>query len=164
MALRSGYGTGVYTSGKYGLPEVYEGASAVSITTVVSQADGQRIALGATAVEDAVSHVVSAQRIQNGAVAASISASATASGYIALAGAAAATIDTSVALYWNRVRPFSVAETAQSDNVIDARYKWLDTSIPSTSWSSQSIDAVIWADSSAGSVSWTDADYREGAA
>lgn len=144
MALRTGYGTGVFTSGKYGLPEAYEGASAVSITTVVSQADGQRIALGATAVEDAVSHVISAQRIQNGSVAASISASTTAAGYTALAGAAAATIDISVALYWNRVRPFSAADTSQSDNVIDARYKWLDTSVAS--------------------VTWVDADYREGAA
>lgn len=144
MALRTGYGTGVYTSGKYGLPEAYEGASAVSITAVVSQADGQRIALGASAVENAVSHVVSGQRIQSGSVSAQISVTPSATGYTALAGAAVATIETSVALYWNRVRPFAAADTSQSDNVIDARYKWLDTSVAS--------------------VTWVDADYREGAA
>ena len=144
MALRTGYGTGVFTSGKYGLPEAYEGASAVSITAVVSQADGQRIALGAVAVEDAVSHVVNGQRIQNGSVAASISTSATAAGYTALAGAVSDTITASVGLYWNRVRPFAAAVAAESDNVIDARYKWIDTSVAP--------------------VTWTDADYREGAA
>ena len=144
MALRTGYGTGVYTSGKYGLPEAYEGASATSITVVVSQADGQRIALGAVAVEDAVSHVVTGQRVQSASVSASISATSTAAGFTAVAAAASTNIEASVALYWNRVRPFAAADVTQSDNVIDARYKWIDTSIAS--------------------VNWVDADYREGAA
>jgi hypothetical protein len=144
MALRTGYGTGVYTSGKYGVPEAYEGASASSITLVVSEADGQRIALGAASVEDAVSHVVTGQRVQSASVSASISASATAAGFTAVAASAATTIETSVALYWNRVRPFSASDASQSDNVINARYKWINTSVAP--------------------VTWTDADYREGAA
>jgi len=144
MALRTGCGTGVFSSSKYGLPEVYEGAAAVSVTTSVTQADGQRVALGAIAVEDAVSHVVSAQRVQSGSASASITATSTAVGFTALAGAASASIDTSVDLYWNRVRPFSATVGGTASNVIYARYKWIDTSVAS--------------------VTWTDADYREGAA
>lgn len=144
MALRTGYGTGVFGSSKYGVPEIYDGAAATSITSIVTDANGQRIALGATTVETAVSNVVVAQRIQSGSVSASISATASADGYTALVGSVSDTIETSVALYWNRVRPFSASDTTQSDNVIDARYKWIDTTVAP--------------------VTWTDADYREGAA
>lgn len=144
MALRTGYGTGVFNSGKYGLPEAYEGASAVSITTVVSQADAQRVALGATAVEAAVSPVVVGVRVQNGEASDAIVTTTSATGFTAVAGAATSTSNVSVALYWNRVRPFAAQDNVAIGANVNSRYKWLDIAPPTTTW--------------------TSADYREGAA
>ena len=143
MALRTGYGTALYGSSKYGLPEVYEGqvsdSSAVSVT-----ASGERIALGATAVETAVSHVVAGVRVQSGAVADTITTTTTATGFSAIAGAVSDTSTVSVALYWNRVRPFSAQDNVAIGANVNSRYKWIDIAPPTTTW--------------------TAADYREGAA
>ena len=143
MALRTGYGTGVYTVGKYGLPQVYEGAAATTITTT-TVSSAQRIGIGAVIDTSTSGVVVTAQRIQNGIVADNITTTATAIGYTALAGAATVNVTSSVSLYWNRVRPFSAADTVSVVMTPISRYKWIDTSTAS--------------------VTWADADYREGAA
>lgn len=143
MSLRTGYGTATYGSSKYGLPEVYEGqvsdSSAVSVTVA-----GERIALGAAAVETAVSHVVAGVRVQNGAVADEITTTSAAAGFTAVAGAATSTSAVSVALYWNRVRPFSAQDNVAIGANVNSRYKWIDIAPPTTTWAA--------------------ADYREGAA
>lgn len=143
MALRTGYGTGLYSASKYGLPEVYEGAVSDSVAATAAAA-GQRIALAASAIESAVSHVVAGVRVQNGIVADNASAAATAAGYTTVVGAVSDTSTLAVALYWNRVRPFAAADTSTVGASVNSRYKWVDISPPTTTW--------------------TASDYREGAA
>lgn len=143
MTLRTGYGTATFGSSKYGLPEVYEGAVADSVAFSVTAA-GQRIALAASAVESAVSHVVAGVRVQNGIVSDALSTTAVAAGYTTIAGAVSDTSTLSVALYWNRVRPFAAADTSTVGATINSRYKWIDIAPPTTTWAP--------------------ADYREGAA
>jgi hypothetical protein len=135
MALRTGYGTGAYTVGKYGLPQVYIGASAVSVTSVVSQADSERVRLAAAAAGPASSVTVSAQRIQKSAIADSSASTATAAGYTALAGAVADTVTASVSISYVRIRPFSAADSmASTVTQRDARYKWIPITSPSDTW------------------------------
>ena len=124
MAFRTGYGVGLYSADAFGIDS--------------------KLVLGAASGSAAGAATTTAVRIVDASVSASSAASGAAIGYTAYAGAVSAAATSSVALYWNRVRPFSAADTSQSDNVIDARYKWLDTSVAS--------------------VTWVDADYREGAA
>lgn len=135
MALRTGYGTGTYNAGKYGVPQLYLGASAVSVTSVVSQADSERIRLAAAAAGPAASVTVTAQRIQPGAIADTSTASATASGYTALAGAVADSVAATVSINYVRIMPFSAADSMVS-NVAqrDARYKWIPITNPSDTW------------------------------
>ena len=143
MTLRTGYGTATFGSSKYGLPEVYEGQVSDSIAASVTAA-GERIALGAAAVETAVSHVVSGVRVQSGEVSDAIVTTTSAAGFTAVAGAATSTSSVSVDLYWNRVRPFSAQDSVAIGANVNSRYKWLDIAPPTTTW--------------------TSADYREGAA
>lgn len=143
MTLRTGYGTATFGSSKYGLPEVYEGAVSDSVAASAAAA-GQRIALAASAIEAAVSHVVAGVRVQNGAVADALSTTVAASGYTSVAGKVEDTSTLSVALYWNRVRPFAAADTSSIGANINSRYKWVDIAPPTTTWAL--------------------ADYREGAA
>lgn len=143
MSLRTGYGTATFGSSKYGLPEVYEGQVSDSIAASVTVA-GERIALGATAVEAAVSPVVAGVRVQSGEVSDAIVTTASATGFTALAGAAISTSNVSVDLYWNRVRPFAAQDNVVIGASVNSRYKWLDIASPTTTW--------------------VTADYREGAA
>lgn len=143
MSLRTGYGTATFGSSKYGLPEVYEGQVSDSIAASVTVA-GERIALGATAVDLAVSPVVVGVRVQNSGVSDAIVTTTSAAGFTALAGAATSTSNVSVTLYWNRVRRFAAQDNVAIGANINSRYKWLDIAPPTTTW--------------------TSADYREGAA
>jgi hypothetical protein len=124
MAFRTGYGVGLYSADAFGIDS--------------------KLVLGAASGSAAGAATTTAVRIVDVSASGSAVGSGAAAGYTAYAGAASAAGTSSVALYWNRVRPFAAADTSQSDNVIDARYKWLDTSVAS--------------------VTWVDADYREGAA
>lgn len=124
MAFRTGYGVGLYSADAYGIDS--------------------KLVLGASSGSAAGAATASALRVVSAQASASSAGSGTGSGYTAIAAASAGSATTSVALYWNRVRPFSATNSGNSDNVIDARYKWIDTSVAS--------------------VTWTDADYREGAA
>lgn len=124
MAFRTGYGVGLYSADAFGIDS--------------------KLVLGAASGSAAGAATTAAVRVVDVSASGSAVGAGAAAGYTAYAGAASAAATSSVALYWNRVRPFSAADTSQSDNVIDARYKWLDTSVAS--------------------VTWVDADYREGAA
>ena len=143
MSLRTGYGTATFGSSKYGLPEVYDGQVSDSIAASAS-VSAQRIALGATAVETAVSHVVVGVRVQNGSASDASNVSVVAAGFTAIAGAATSTSSVSVAIYWNRVRPFAAQDTIGIGANVNSRYKWIDIVPPTTTWVA--------------------ADYREGAA
>lgn len=124
MAFRTGYGVGLYSADQYGIDS--------------------KLVLGASSGSAAGAATASGERVVSFSASASSAGAGTALGYTAYAGAASTSATSSVALYWNRVRPFAAADVTRSDNVIDARYKWIDTSIAS--------------------VNWVDADYREGAA
>lgn len=124
MAFRTGYGVGLYSADQYGIDS--------------------KLVLGASSGSAAGAATASCVRLVSFSASASSAGAGTAIGYTAYAGAASTSATSSVALYWNRVRPFAAADASESDNVIDARYKWIDTSIAS--------------------VNWVDADYREGAA
>tara|TARA_R110000803_G_scaffold137369_1_gene204328 strand:- start:455 stop:886 length:432 start_codon:yes stop_codon:yes gene_type:complete len=133
MTLRTGYGTGLFSAAKYGLPQVYEGAVSAVITCGTT-ASAQRIKIGA--VSDAISSTTSVTgvRIQNGAVSDTITSSVSAAGYTTIVGAVSDTITSDVDLYWNRVRPFKVEDNVRVGVSVNARYKWLDASEPTTSW------------------------------
>ena len=124
MAFRTGYGVGLYSADAYGIDS----------TLVLGAASGSATSAATATCERIIAFSASASATSSG----------TASGYTAIAGASAGSSTLSVSLYWNRVRPFSAAPAGQADNVVDARYKWIDTSTAS--------------------VTWADADYREGAA
>ena len=124
MAFRTGYGVGLYSADQYGIDS--------------------KLVLGASSGSAAGAATANGVRVVSSSASASSAGAGTALGYTAYAGAASTSATSSVALYWNRVRPFAAADASESDNVIDARYKWIDTSIAS--------------------VNWVDADYREGAA
>lgn len=124
MAFRTGYGVGLYNADAYGLDS--------------------KLVLGASSGSAAGTAAANAVRVVFASAATSATSSATGSGYTAIAGAASGSASATVSIYWNRVRPFSAASDGESNNIIDARYKWLDTTIAP--------------------VNWVDADYREGVA
>lgn len=133
MTLRTGYGTGLFTAGKYGLPQVFEGAVSASISAGVT-ADAERIKIGSVSDAIAVTTSATAIRIQNGVVSDSISASVVVAGYTTIVGAVDDRITSDFDLYWNRVRPFAVNDHAKVGVSVNARYKWLDASDPTTTW------------------------------
>jgi hypothetical protein len=133
MALRTGYGTGTFTAGKFGLPQVYEGAVSDTISSSVA-ASAERIKIGVVSATTSTTASVIGVRIQSGAVSDVITLSASAAGYTTIVGSVADTITCDVDLYWNRVRPFKVEDSTRVGLSVNARYKWLDTSEPSTSW------------------------------
>ena len=133
MALRTGYGTGSFTAGKYGLPQVYEGAVSASISSGAS-ASAQRIHIGGLSADISSSATSAAIRIHNGVVADSIAASVSVAGYTTIVGAVSDQITSSTALYWNRVRPFSAQDSAQVGVSVNSRYKWINSPEPATSW------------------------------
>jgi len=133
MALRAGYGTGTFTAGKYGLPQVYEGAVSASITSGASSA-AQRIHIGGVSDSITSSDVSAAIRIRNAAVADSIAAAVAVAGYTTIVGASVATLTSSTALYWNRVRPFEASDNVRVGTSVNSRYKWINSSDPATTW------------------------------
>ena len=139
MALRTGYGTGAYSAGKYGYPEVLLAASAVSVTSVVSQADAERIHLGSASASSASATTTAAQRIQQPTVSDSASISVTANGYFSAVGAATVAITASMTDSYVRIRPFSASESLTSEvSQRDARYKWIPVTQPTDTWTEAS--------------------------
>ena len=61
---RIGYGSGPYGIDQYGYPEIWEDAVAISVTSSITQADGERVRTAAASTSASASTTVSAQRIQ----------------------------------------------------------------------------------------------------
>ncbi len=133
MALRTGYGTGTFTAGKFGLPQVYESSVSASIASSATSA-AQRIHVGSSSASVLASTTTVGVRIQNGAASDSISTSVSGIGYTAIVGAVSDQIATGFDLYWNRVRPFSAQDNVNISVSINSRYKWLDSPDPVTTW------------------------------
>jgi hypothetical protein len=133
MALRTGYGTGTFTAGKFGLPQVYEGAVSDTISSSVT-ASAERIRIGAVSAAISTTASVIGVRMQSGTALDAIASSASAAGYMTITGSASDTITCDVDLYWNRVRPFAAIDNVQFGILVSSRYKWLNAPEPTTTW------------------------------
>ena len=131
---RVGYGTGPYSEARYGYPEIWEGASAVSVTSSVTQADYERIKNAAVADSSAASTAMIGVRVRLGNTADTTSATATAQGFMSIVGAAAGSVTASVAINYVRIRPFSASDNAGSEIGTFARYKWIEQINASETW------------------------------
>ena len=134
MALRTGYGTGSYNVGKYGYPQVYEGASAVSVTSSITQADYERVRLSSADPSATASVSLSFNRVRIAGASDSSAVTMTSDGYLSITGAAAASCAASVAINYVRIRPFSASDTSNSDVGTFARYKWIEQINASETW------------------------------
>ena len=131
---RLGYGTGPYSEARYGYPEIWEGASAVSVTSSVTQADYERIQNSAVADASAASTAMVGVRVRLGDIADTSTATGTAQAFLAIVGAAAAASTSSVAINYVRIRPFAASDTSDTDVGTFARYKWIEQINASETW------------------------------
>lgn len=131
---RLGYGTGPYSEARYGYPEIWEGASAVSVTSSVTQADYERIQNSAVADASAASTAMVGVRVRLGDIADTSTATGTAQAFLAIVGTAAAASTSSVAINYVRIRPFAASDTSDTDVGTFARYKWIEQINASETW------------------------------
>ena len=131
---RLGYGTGPYSEARYGYPEIWEGASAVSVTSSVTQADYERIKNAVAADSSAASTSMVGVRVRLGDIADTSTAIATAQGFMSIVGAAAGSATSSVAINYVRIRPFAASDNAGSEVGTFARYKWIEQINASETW------------------------------
>ena len=131
---RLGYGTGPYSEARYGYPEIWEGASAVSVTSSVTQADYERIKNAVAADTPTSSTSMIGVRVRLGDIADTSTAIATAQGFMSIVGAAAGSATSSVAINYVRIRPFAASDNAGSEVGTFARYKWIEQINASETW------------------------------
>lgn len=131
---RVGYGTGPYSEARYGYPEIWEGASAVSVTSSVTQADYERIKNAASTDASAASTSMVGVRVRLGDISDSSVATGSAQAFLAIVGAAATAAASSVAINYVRIRPFAASDTSDTDVGSFARYKWIEQINASETW------------------------------
>jgi len=131
---RLGYGTGPYSEARYGYPEIWEGASAVSVTSSVTQADYERIKNAVVADSSTSSTSMVGVRVRLGDIADTSTATGTAQAFLAIVGEAAGSATSSVAINYVRIRPFAASDNAGSDVGTFARYKWIEQINASETW------------------------------
>lgn len=131
---RLGYGTGPYSEARYGYPEIWEGASAVSVTSSVTQADYERIKNAAVADSSTSSTSMVGVRVRLGDIADTSTATGTAQAFLAIVGAAAGASTASVAINYVRIRPFAASDTSDTEVGTFARYKWIEQINASETW------------------------------
>lgn len=131
---RLGYGTGPYSEARYGYPEIWEGASAVSVTSSVTQADYERIKQAAISDAPASSATIVGQKVRLAGAADTSSATITANAYLAIVGAAADTSTASMSINYVRIKPFAASDNAGSEVGTFARYKWIEQINASETW------------------------------
>ena len=131
---RVGYGTGPYSEARYGYPEIWEGASAVSVTSSVTQADYELIKNAVAADTPTSSTSMIGVRVRLGDIADTSTAIATAQGFMSIVGAAAGSATSSVAINYVRIRPFAASDNAGSEVGTFARYKWIEQINASETW------------------------------
>lgn len=131
---RLGYGTGPYSEARYGYPEIWEGASAVSVTSSVTQADYERIKNAVVDDSSAASTSMVGVRVRLGGIDDSSVATGSAQAFLAIVGAAATAAASSVAINYVRIRPFAASDTSDTDVGSFARYKWIEQINASETW------------------------------
>ena len=131
---RLGYGTGPYSEARYGYPEIWEGASAVSVTSSVTQADYERIKNAVVADSSTSSTSMVGVRVRLGDIADTSTATFSAQAFLAIVGAAAGSATSSVAINYVRIRPFAASDNAGSEVGTFARYKWIEQINASETW------------------------------
>lgn len=136
---RIGYGSGPYGIDQYGYPEIWEDAVAISVTSSITQADGERVRTAAASPSASASVAVSAQRIQQPTVTASCTVTASAQGFMSIVGAASDTCSASVSINYVRIRPFAASDQVLSSITdSDCRYKWIPVTGPTDTWTEAS--------------------------
>lgn len=131
---RLGYGTGPYSEARYGYPEIWEGASAVSVTSSVTQADYERIKNAVVADSPTSSTSMVGVRVRLGDIADTSTATGAAQAFLAIVGAAAGSATSSVAINYVRIRPFAASDTSDTEVGTFARYKWIEQINASETW------------------------------
>ena len=131
---RLGYGTGPYSEARYGYPEIWEGASAVSVTSSVTQADYERIKNAVVADSSTSSTSMVGVRVRLGDIADTSTATFSAQAFLAIVGAAAGSATSSVAINYVRIRPFAASDTSDTEVGTFARYKWIEQINASETW------------------------------
>ena len=131
---RVGYGTGPYSEARYGYPEIWEGASAVSVTSSVTQADYERIKNAVVADSSTSSTSMVGVRVRLGDIADTSTATFSAQAFLAIVGAAAGASTASVAINYVRIRPFAASDTSDTEVGTFARYKWIEQINASETW------------------------------
>ena len=131
---RVGYCTGPYSEARYGYPEIWEGASAVSVTSSVTQADYERIKNAVVADTPTSSTSMVGVRVRLGGTADTSTATVAAQAFLAIVGAAAGASTASVAINYVRIRPFAASDNAGSEIGTFARYKWIEQINASETW------------------------------
>lgn len=134
MALRTGYSTGSYSAGKYGYPQIFDGASAVSVTSVVSQANAVRVKDSGVSDNCSLSVTISGLRVTPFSAQVSCAAVPSVSGYLSIIGDSRINVTATVSVFYTRIMPFSAAETLSSDIISTARYKWIEQLNASETW------------------------------
>tara|TARA_R100000734_G_C3315258_1_gene107152 strand:+ start:1121 stop:1702 length:582 start_codon:yes stop_codon:yes gene_type:complete len=134
--LRDGYGVGRYGRGLYGQSTLDKGAAAVSVTSVVSQADAERVRpFGAASTTATVTTTTVGVRIHQGQSTATPTVTTAAQGFYSATGAATATPTVAPNITYLRIRPFEATEACTSEvTQKDARYKWIPVTDPSDTW------------------------------
>jgi len=131
---RMGYGTGPYSEARYGYPEIWEGSSAVSVTSSVTQADYERIQNAAVADSPTSSTSMVGVRVRLGDIVDTSTATGTAQGFMSIVGAAAGASTASVAINYARIRTFAASDNAGSEVGTFSRYKWIEQINASETW------------------------------
>ena len=132
--FRAGYGLGIYGSFVYG--------------------ENYSIEDGAASITPACSVSVSGVAVRNVSASITPSASFISNGVIDVVGQSNVGLSSSINISYNRVRLMAASLNAASTITTVARYKWLDSTDPTT----------VWTDATEASTTWTDADYLERAA
>lgn len=136
---RIGYGSGPYGIDQYGYPEIWEDAVAISVTSSITQADGERVRTAAASTSASASATVSAQRIQQPTATASCTVTGSAQGFMSVVGSSLTGIISSTGVQYVRIRPFAASDQVLSSITdSDCRYKWIPVTGPSDTWTEAS--------------------------
>lgn len=136
---RIGYGSGPYGIDQYGYPEIWEDAVAISVTSSITQADGERVRTAAASPSASASVTVSAQRIHQPTVTASCAVTGSAQGFMSVVGSSLTGIISSMGVQYVRIRPFAASDQVLSSITdSDCRYKWIPVTGPTDTWTEAS--------------------------
>lgn len=133
--LRDGYGKGRYGRARYGQSTLDKSAAAVSVTSSVSQADAQRVRLGAATPSCAVTSTASIIEVKQSGATPTPTSTVTAQGFFSATGQATVSPALTTTVSYVRIRKFSASEATEATvTQKDARFKWIPRTPPTDTW------------------------------